>query len=103
MISSSKKITPVYYSDQFEEFSCVDSVAAHNDWTALIQVQYSLASDNGPSEKTTSLQRTSVMLRIGFSMIVVLRQSLRSGRFSFPDSDKSPALNVTFQYKFASK
>ena len=43
MISSSKKVTPVhvYSSDQFEDFSCVDSVAAYTNWTVLIQVQYS--------------------------------------------------------------
>ena len=52
--------------------------------------RYSRASDNGPSEKrTTSLQRTSSVLRIEISIVVILKQPPRSGRFSIPDSGQN--------------
>ena len=51
---------------------------------------YSRASDNGPSEKrTTSLQRTSSVLRIKISIVVILKQPPRSGRFLIPDSGQN--------------
>ena len=51
---------------------------------------YSRASDNGPSEKrTTSLQRTSSVLRIEISIVVILKQPPRSGRFLIPDSGQN--------------
>ena len=52
---------------------------------------YSRTSDNGPSEKrTTSLQRTLSVLRIEITILVILKQPPRSGRFSIPDSGQNP-------------
>ena len=48
---------------------------------------YSQTSDNGHSEKRKiSLQRTSSVLRIEITIVVILKQPPRSGRFSIPDS-----------------
>ena len=48
---------------------------------------YSRTSDNGPSEKrTTSLQRTHSLLRNEITIVIVLKQPPRNGRFSIPDS-----------------
>ena len=48
---------------------------------------YSRTSDNGPSEKrTTSLQRTHSLLRTEITIVIVLKQPPRNGRFSIPDS-----------------
>ena len=48
-------------------------------------VVYSRTSDNGPSEK-----RTLSVLRIGITILVILKQPPRSGRFSIPDSGQNP-------------
>ena len=70
----------------------------------LTTPKYSRASDNGPSEKrTTSLQQTSVVLRIAFSIVVILTQPPRSGCFLFPDSGHDSGSHMTCQCKFASK
>ena len=50
-------------------------------------VIYSRTSDNGPSEKrTTSLPRTHSLLRNEITIVIVLKQPPRNGRFSIPDS-----------------
>ena len=42
---------------------------------------------NGPSEKrTTSLKRTHSLLRNEITIVIVLKQPPRNGRFSIPDS-----------------
>ena len=52
---------------------------------------YSRTSDNGPYEKrTTSLQRTYSVLRIEITIVVILKQPPRSGRFLIPDSGQDP-------------
>ena len=52
---------------------------------------YSRTSDNGPSEKrTSSLQRTHSVLRIEITIVVILKQPPRSGRFLIPDSGQDP-------------
>ena len=52
---------------------------------------YSQTSDNGPSKKrTTSLQRTHSVLRIEITIVVILKQPPRSGRFLIPDSGQDP-------------
>ena len=51
----------------------------------------SRTSVNGPSEKrTTSLQRTQSVLRIEITIVVILKQPPRSGRFWIPDSGQDP-------------
>ena len=64
---------------------------------AASRYMYSRTSDNGPSEKrTTALQQTSVVLRIVFSIVVILTQPPRSGRFLIPDSGQDSGSQLTF-------
>ena len=66
----------------------------HNAFSSFLNVHfcrrnyiYSRTSDNGPSEKrTTSLQRTHSLLRNEITIVIVLKQPPRNGRFSIPDS-----------------
>ena len=58
-----------------------------NKWQKFHKSNYSRTSDNGPSEKrTTSLQRTHSLLRNEITIVIVLKQPPRNGRFSIPDS-----------------
>ena len=58
---------------------------------------YSRTSDNGPSEKwTTFLQRTHSVLRIEITVVVILKQPPRSGRFLIPDSGQDPNSQMHF-------
>ena len=64
---------------------CDQKLMIDLEWPKIneLTTNYSWASDNGPWEKrTTSLQQTSFLLWIKFSMIVVHTQPQRSGRFS---------------------
>ena len=62
-------------------------VRAKKHKSCCIYMIYSRTSDNGPSEKrTTSLQRTHSLLRNEITIVIVLKQPPRNGRFSIPDS-----------------
>lgn len=64
---------------------------------------YIRASDNGPSEKrTTSLQRTSSVLQIEMSIVVILNQPPRSGRFLIPDNGQDSNFQRDFAIQIAS-
>ena len=82
--------------DTSKEWSITDEKKGSTD--------YSRTSDNGPSEKrTTSLQRTHSLLRNETTIVIVLKQPLRNGRFLIPDSGQELYVHTPNQYKIASK
>jgi len=68
-----------------------------SQWWKWENLRYSRTSDNGPSEKrTSSLQRTHSVLRIEITIVVILKQPPRSGRFLIPDSGQDPDSQLHF-------
>ena len=78
-------------ADSIGSSSMVDPLYVMAAIYRSLAYNYSRTSVNRPSEKrTTSLQRTQSVLRIEITIVVILKQPPRSGRFWIPDSGQDP-------------